>query len=294
MFLAVLRLELFKIFRKPRTYIAFGAIAVMIVLIQFAIRLQGAELIRFFLGGQLDTFRVEPEKILNGYFVCFFILNTLLIHVPLLVALIAGDLVAGEANMGTLRLLVARPVSREGLMLAKLSAAIVYVILLLLWMALLALLGSMLLFGTNDLLVIRETGLNIIQAGDVLWRFVAAFLFASLALVTIASLAFMLSVFAENSIGPIVATVCIVIVFTIIQQLQVPLFNEYVSPYLFTTHMLGWKGFFYILATPENESIRGSVEQGGRILRSAMILTGYSVLFAATGIYFFRKKDILS
>lgn len=294
MFLSVLRIELYKILRKPRTYISFGAITVMIVLIQFAVKVQGTDLIRFFLGSQLETFAISPGKILNGYFVCFFILNTLLIHVPLLVALIAGDLVAGEANMGTLRLLAAKPVSRNVLMLGKFGAAAVYVLFLLLWMALLALPGSMLLFGTNDLLVIRETGLNIIQANDVLWRFFAAFLFAALALSTIAALAFMLSVFADNSIGPIVATVCIVIVCTIIQQLQVPLFRDYVSPWLFTTHMLGWKGFFYILATPDNETIRGSVDNLRGILTSGLILTIYSLGFLGIGLFSFYRKDILS
>lgn len=294
MFLNILSIELYKIFRKPRTYIAFGAIAVMILLIQFAIKVQGEELIKFFLGSQETTFEFDARKILNGYFVCFFILNTLLIHVPLLVSLIAGDLVAGEANMGTLRLLVTKPVSRTTLMLSKFTASSVYVMLLLWWMAVLALLGSILLFGTNDLVVIKETGFQIIQSGDVLWRFFAAFGFATLALICIAALAFMLSVFAENSIGPIVATVCVVIIFTIIQQLQVPMFQEYAAPYLFTTHMLGWKGFFYVMATPENQSIPGSVENTGAILKSGLVLTLYTLLFLAIGVISFRKKDILS
>ena len=294
MFITLLKIELFKIYKKPRTYIAFGAIAVMIILIQLAIKVQGTELINFFLGSQNSTFEYEPQKILNGYFVCFFILNTLLIHVPLLVALIAGDLVAGEANMGTLRLLVSKPVSRQMLMLSKFSAAVVYVVMLLIWMAFLSLLGSILLFGTNDLVVIKESGFYIIKSQDVLWRFFAAFLFASLALVCIAALAFMLSVFAENSIGPIVATVCIVIVFTIIQQLQVPMFQEYASPYLFTTHMLGWKGFFYVRATEDNETIRGSVENAGYILKSGIILTAYTLGFLLMGVLSFKRKDILS
>jgi len=294
MFYTLLKIELFKIFRKPRTYIAFGAIAAIVLLIQFALKVQGNELVDFLLGSQKETFDIEPEKILNGYFICYFILNTLLIHVPLLVALIAGDLVAGEANMGTLRLLASKPVSRSMLMLSKFAASVVYVILLLVWMALLALAGSILLFGTNDLVVIKESGIHIIAAGDVLWRFMAAFLFATLALITIAALAFLFSVFAENSIGPIVATVCVVIVFTIVQQLQVPMFQEYVIPYLFTTHMLGWKGFFYIQATAENQAIAASVENAGEIVKSGIILTGYTLLFITLGVISFRKKDILS
>jgi len=128
----------------------------------------------------------------------------------------------------------------------------------------------------------------------VLWRFFAAFGFAALSLICIAALAFMLSVCADNSIGPIVATVCIVIVFTIIQQLQVPLFQEYLTPYLFTTHMLGWKGFFYIQSTADNQAIPGTIERIGAIWRSATILFAYTVLFLGIGLIAFRKKDILS
>jgi len=39
--------------------------------------------------------------------------------VPILVALVAGDVVSGEASMGTLRLLAAKPVSRAQIILAK-------------------------------------------------------------------------------------------------------------------------------------------------------------------------------
>jgi ABC-2 type transport system permease protein len=39
------------------------------------------------------AFEVEPGEVLNGYFICFFILNLLLVHVPILVALIAGDMI---------------------------------------------------------------------------------------------------------------------------------------------------------------------------------------------------------
>ena len=56
-----------------------------------------------------------------------------------------------------------------------------------------------------------------------------------------------LSVLAEI-IGPIVSTISIVIVLTILSE-QDPLYDEHVKPYLFTSHMLAWKGFFYSKAT---------------------------------------------
>lgn len=292
--LQLLQIELFKIFRKPRTYISFGAIAAMVIIVQVALKFDGQSYIEFILGSLKDSLIIPYNTILNGYFVCFIILNLLLIHIPLLIALVAGDEIAGEANMGTLRLLVSRPVSRVELMLAKFTATVIYTALLLAWMALLSLVLSVFLFGTNDLIVARSNELEIITRHDVLWRYLAAFGYATVALTTVASLAFLLSVFADNSIGPIVSTISIVIVFTILSELQIPLYDRTVKPFLFTSHMLGWKGFFYLKTDAEGISIPGSIENLPAVMKSMGILLGYIVLFTGSAIVIFRRKDILS
>jgi ABC-2 type transport system permease protein len=290
----LLQIELFKIFRKPRTYISFGAIAAMVIIIQIALKFDGSSYVEFILGSLKDSLEIPYNSILNGYFVCFVILNLLLIHIPLLIALVAGDVVAGEANMGTLRLLVTKPVSRTQLMLAKFLATVVYTALLLLWMAFLALLLSVAFFGVNDIIVARNDVLEIIKSNDVLWRYIAAFAYATVALTTVAALAFLLSVFAENSIGPIVSTISIVIVFTILSEMQIPMYDRTVKPWLFTSHMLAWKGFFYTKIDEGHNGIPGSLENFPAILRSFGILMGYIVLFVAAAITAFKKKDILS
>ena len=94
-------IELFKIFKKLRTYIAFAAIGIIILLIQLAMYADGEEYLKFMLGNIETAFDIEGKK-LNGYFIFYLILHTLLVHVPLLICLVAGDIVAGEANMGTL------------------------------------------------------------------------------------------------------------------------------------------------------------------------------------------------
>ncbi|MBL7747814.1 MAG: ABC transporter permease subunit [Chitinophagaceae bacterium] len=294
MFLELLRIELFKIFKRPRTFIAFGAIAMIILLVQFALMVNGKDFIQLFTGDQADTFEIPSDKILNGYFICVTVLHMILLHVPLLVALIAGDMISGEANLGTLRLLVGKPVTRTQLIMAKFSASTAYVLLLLAWMALFALLGSILLFGREDLVVFKENDMHIIKNTDVLWRFFAAFVFAALALTAIGAMALMFSTFAENSLGPIVATVCVVIVFTIVQQLKVPVFEETINPWSFTTHMLGWKGFFYVEKTAEGTTINGSIENPAALVRSGLILIGYIVLFLLISARYFKRKDILS
>ena len=292
--MSLLKIEIFKIFRKPRTYIAFAVIALIILLIQIALKFGGEEYVGLMLSGMGNTFEDIPTKnILNGYLVCFVILNLLLIHVPILVALVAGDAVAGEANMGTLRLIAAKPVSRAQLLFVKFLASFFYTMLLLIWMAILALFLSIALFGVNWLGVPRELQFNIIEADDIMWRYALAFGFAAIALTCVAALAFMLSVFSDNSIGPIVATVCVIIVFTILTQLQIPFYDETIKPYLFTTHMLGWKGFFYVKGV-EGETIKGSIENLPAILKSAAILIAYTVVFLGIAFWYFNRKNILS
>ena len=288
----LLGIELFKIFKRPRTFIAFAVIALIIFLIQVAMKYGGEDYMGMLLSGLNESFEVPTKEILNGYLVCFVILNLLLIHVPILVALIAGDMISGEANMGTLRLLASKPISRTKLIMVKFVASCIYTILLLIWVALLSLFVSILIFGTNSMYVARETDAGIIAAGDVMWRYMAAFVFAGIGLITVASLSFMLSTFAENSIGPIVATVSIIVIFTILTQLQVPVYDS-IKPYLFTTHMLGWKGFFYVKGV-DGVTVEGSVENLPAVIKSALVLLGNAALFLLISIFYFRKKNILS
>jgi len=274
------KIELFKIFRKPRTYIAFVAIAAIIFLVQLAFYLDGEKYMSFMMASFETAFTFEG-RMMNGYFIFFIILQTLLVHVPLLISLVAGDMVAGEANMGTLRLLVAKPVSRSSIILGKFWSTCIYTVLLLTFMAIVGLFGSVLLFGTSDLLIFKTDKLLLIDRSDVLWRYAAAYGFAALSMITVASLAFLFSVLAENSIGPIIAAMSVIIVSTILTTMDIPFFNA-MKPYLFTNHMLNWKGFFdRPVDKPE-------------VLKSALFLIAHITLFVSLSIYIFRKKDILS
>ena len=276
----LIKIELFKIFKKPRTYIAFGAIAAIVTLVQMAMYADGAEYTRFMLQSVEQSFQVSG-MILNGYLVCFIILQTLLVHVPLLIALVAGDIVAGEANMGTLRLLLTRPVSRNQLLLSKYFACSIYTLLLLIFMAILSLVVSLLVFGEGDLMILKSEMIVILDRNDVLWRYFAAFGFAAVSMLTVAALAFLFSVFAENSIGPIISAMSVVIIFTILTSLDIPLFNV-LKPYLFTNHMLNWKGFF---EQPVDYK---------EVYKSIFILLTHIFAFVSLALYAFRKKDILS
>jgi len=294
----LLQIELFKISKRPRTYIAFAAIAAIVLIFQFAFKADGESYMNLMMQNIQDNFEIDKSKAINGYFMCYIILNTLLVQVPILVALIAGDAISGEANMGTLRLLLTKPISRTQLLLVKFFASFIFTVVLLIWMAMIALFLSMAIFGVDDMLIFRAKGeesqILQITKDDIMWRYFAAFGYAAIALTVIAALSILLSVFAENSIGPIVATVCIVIFFTIVSNLNVPIIDKNVKPYLFTSYLVGWKGFFYIGINDDGQPIKGSIENWGAIRKSLSILLAHIALFLGIAIIAFRKKDILS
>ncbi len=294
----LLQIELFKISRRPRTYIAFGVITALCLVFQFAFKMDGQSYLELLLQNVDLDFDLDKKKIINGYFMCYIILNTLLVQVPILVALIAGDSISGEANMGTLRLLLTKPFSRTQLMLVKFLASVIFTIMLLLWMAVCALFISMMIFGTDDMMIFRVKGdasqILLIEQDDVLWRYAAAFGFATVALTVIAALALLLSVFAENSIGPIVASVSIVIVCTVISNINVPVIDKNIKPWLFTSDLVGWKGFFYIKVDEDQVPIRGSLENWPAIKNSLLKLLANIAILLGAAILVFRKKDVLS
>ena len=281
----LIQIELFKIFKRPRTYIAFAAITGLIGIIQFGLKLDGDSYVDFMMRDITSSITVEG-KILNGYQVCYIVLQILLVHVPLLIALVAADMISGEANMGTLRIMLTKPISRTRFLLAKFMATVAYTLLLLVWLAILALFLNMIIFGTDDLFLLKSQYVVLLKKDDIFWRY-------AWAMTTVASLGFLFSLFAENSIGPIVATMSVIIFFTILSTLNIPVFNS-IKPFLFTTHMIGWKEFFDIKVNDANEAIVGSIQNPQKIINSAMVLGLHIIGFVTAAILIFRKKDILS
>ena len=277
---ASIRNELIKIASRPRSYIGFLAITVIVAIIHLAMYMDGEAYLGFITQGFEQSFFMEG-KILNGNLVCFIILQTLILQIPLLVALVTGDLVSGEAASGTIRLLATRPVSRSQIILSKFIAGGIYTFVLLVWLGILALAVGLFLFGSGDLIVLKSEELVILQQDDVFWRFMAALAVAFIALLLVAAFSMLLSCFSDNSIGPIITTMAVIILFTIIGTMDIPLFDK-IKPFLFTTHMVIWKSFF------------DNPIPAGQIITSLSVLTGHIVLFMGASLYYFNRKDILS
>lgn len=278
--LTLVNIEIYKIFKKWRTYISFAAIGVLIPIIHIAMMIEGEHSIDYMTRNLKQSF-IFVGNLLNGYLISYLILNSLVVHIPFLITLAAGDLLAGEATAGTYRILITRPVSRFRVALSKFLAGIVYTNLLVLFLAIMSLGLGILIFGTGELIVIKSSGIIIFERSDVLWRFLAAYAFASLSMSVVAALAFLFSSLVENAIGPIVAAMAVIIIFIIISAINVSFF-QMIKPYLFTTYMSSWRLLF---DNPLNLT---------EIMDSVLILSGHVAAFFGLSVIIFNKKDILS
>ena len=272
-------IELQKMFKKWRTYIGFIAIGVLTPIVQITLYFTGNDYVKSVTHGLQDSF-LMVGNLFNGYLVANLILYAMFIHIPFLIVLVGGDILAGEATAGTYRMILTRPFNRLQIMTAKFLAGIIYVTSLIAWLAFLSLGVSIAIFGTGELVTIREK-LIIFASNDVLWRFMGAYAFSILSMSTVFALSFFFSSMVQNAIGPIVTTMAVIIVFIILSALPIDFLNT-LKPYFFTTHMPKWGSFF---DDPVNFS---------GIWESTGILLAHIVGLYAITTYIFIKKDILS
>ena len=274
----ILQAEIIKAFARPRSYIGLASIIALVVLIDASFYFTGKEYIDLLFQSFDQVFSLEGTLI-NGNLICFIILQTLIIQLPLLVALVTGDLISGESALGTLRYALTKPISRFKFITYKWITAMLYVLAILLLLGVFAYLLSLAIFGTGDLLVLNADGLVVIRDADLPWRFVMAFGFAFISLTTVASLSLMFSAFSDNSVGPIVLTMVVIIVFTVISSFEMSFFDP-VMPFLFTNHMHLWRRLF------------SDPVPTADIIQSAGVLLFHSALFFGITQYHFKRKDI--
>jgi ABC-2 type transport system permease protein len=216
----------------------------------------------------------------NGYLVTYLVLNFMWVHIPLLVVLVTGDLFSGEAHNGTFRLLLTRPVSRFQLLNAKFFASLVYTAVLILFLGLISLPLGLLIFGSGDLMVLLGT-LNIIPESELMVRFAFAYGFGLLSMSTVAFLSLMLSSMSSSSLGPILLTIALIILLTLISSINLNIFNA-IRPFLFTSYLNSWQLMF-------NFEI-----DYGLLLRDGWILLAHMFVFYMVTLIYFKRKDILT
>lgn len=272
--------EWLKIATKIRSYIGIGALTVLVLIIQLALKADGTSYISFVTASFEQTLSFNGE-ILNGNLIAFIILQMLIVHVPLLIALVTGDLLSGEEASGTVRMLATKPITRTQIVMSKWIAATSYTFIMTIWLALLAWVLGRFMFGSGDLIVLNSSGLVILQEADLGWRFAGAFGIAFLALLTISTLSLCFSAFAKNSVGPIVSTMAVIILFTIIGTLDVSVFDT-IKNFMFTTHMAAWRSLFED-PLPWDD-----------VWESVLILVAHIIILLGITIFRFNRKDITS
>ena len=276
---AIIGNEILKTFSKWRTYIGFIAVGIVVPLVEIGLKAEGGSLVRNMTRGLGEDFLVLGN-LFNAYFITYFIMNSLWIHIPFLISLVAGDQLAGEATGGTFRLMLIHPPSRTRILAAKYATTLLYTFSLVAFLALLALGLGLALFGTGDLLVPGGT-LTIIPRAEVPWRLALTFGLGIWSMWCVASLAFLFSSLVENSIGPIIGTMAVIIVFLVVSNTPITLFTA-IRPYLFTTYFNVW------------QKVMEQPVPWGEIASYAGYLGLYSIGFYAAAWYIFVTKDVLS
>ncbi|NPV11119.1 MAG: ABC transporter permease [Ignavibacteria bacterium] len=276
---SLISIELYKIFKKWRTYIGFAAFGVFIPIMIYGISISGNFYLRNLSRSLGDDFLIVGN-LLNGWFVAFLVFQLIIVHVPFFITLVAGDLFAGEGTAGTYRMLLTRPVSREMIVISKFIAGFIYAFVFILFFAFMSLIPSLVSLGSGDLLILIDKFI-VISEHDILWRFVLAYLSAFISMCLVVSLGALFSSFVNNAIGPIVGTMAVIVIFLIINQLPFEIFEK-ISPYLFTKYMTVWLDFFEYPVDWK------------KILESISVLIGHIILFFAITLFTFRKKDILT
>lgn len=240
--IALLRFEITKLICRRRTYLSIGLMLVLVCLIYWGLKSEGTNALAFVFQALDKNFEVQGN-LLNGYLAGFLILNTLWIHVPVLITIVTGDLFSSELENGTIRILLTRPISRSRVALSKFFTAVVFVFFFILCYILISILPALGLFGKGDLIV-AFNGLQIIEESQLPLRFLGAFGFAFLAMATLAVFSVTVSFFAKKSLISILITLGFIIISTLLQTLSASLFRGW-EFFLITYHFSQWQLFFY-------------------------------------------------
>jgi ABC-2 type transport system permease protein len=264
-----LRSELKIIFGRRRNIAGLGVLAVVPVILAIAVRVsapgQG--------GGPAFISAITG----NGLFVAFAALALELpLFLPLAVSAISGDSVAGEANLGTLRYLLAIPAGRTRLLVIKYAAIVIFALAATFLVALVGSIMGLALFGGGDMTLLSGTQTTL---ADGVWRLILSSLYLAAQLSALGAIGLFVSTLTEQPIGATIAIVLVDLMMFILDSISQ---LDWLHPWLLT-HW--WTAFGDLLRDPmATESIQ-------RGLSTAVIYAGVFWLAAWARL---STKDISS
>jgi ABC-2 type transport system permease protein len=213
----------------------------------------------------------------NGIFLSFIALSTLLTLVlPMIVAMVAGDSVAGEAGHGTLRYLLAVPAGRTRLLAVKYAAIVVFALCVSFLIAAVALAVGAALFPIGPVTLLSG---NTVSLASGILRLVFCTLYVAAAMAQLGAIGLAISTLTEHAIGAIAAVLVVVIASEVV--VSVPQLAA-AGPYLPT---YWWVGFDQLLRTPVDTSA---------VARGLLSFAVYAVLSALFAWARFTSMDVTS
>jgi len=266
-----LRSELKLIFGRRRNLAGLGVLAAVPIIIALAVKYSGSPRG----GGGGPGFVSQATS--NGLFVGLAALTVELpLFLPLAVAAISGDAVAGEANVGTLRYLLATPVQRPRLLAVKYTAVVIFTVAAVLLIALVGVGLGLALFGTGPVTLLSGTQ---VSTGVGLWRLLLVCGYLVVCLAAFGAIGLFVSTLTEQPIGATIGVVSLAVISQILDSVTQ---LSAIHPYL-PTHY--WLAFGDLLRDPI------ATDQLSMGVVSAAV---YAAIFLTAGWARFATKDITS
>ncbi|MBC7289250.1 MAG: ABC transporter permease [Armatimonadetes bacterium] len=268
--------ELRKLFVQRGSYVGFAVLAAMIGLVVWGMWRKAPDFSRHHPLGSRDM--IVAGKVVAAPSVLQFILPaTMEVLMPLLIAAVAGGMVAGEVRSGTMRTMLVRPVTRLQLLAAKTAAAWVYTLALCGFAGIGAAALSYAAFGPGDMVSVLGEGLVLFGHEQAVERLALAYGLAAVGRCTLVALAIMFSCLLDNALAAAAVTVASLIVFGALEQ--IPYFESW-RPY-FLTH------FMDVYKLP----LRADVPWH-EVLERLAGLAAYTVAALSVGAFAFSRRDI--
>lgn len=161
------------------------------------------------------------------------------LFLPVAVAVVAGDSVAGEAQAGTLRYLLVRPVGRTKLLVAKLISVIAFVLMAVVIVAATAYVVGKLLLG-NQSLATSVSGTTL-TTGQVAGRTLLAIGYVTLSMLGVAAIALFLSTITDSPLAAALGALAFLIASSLLLTLDA---SSSFAPYLPTRYWLSFVDLF--------------------------------------------------
>jgi ABC-2 type transport system permease protein len=266
--------ELRLVFGRKRNMILLAVTAVFPIVIGIALRLAAPHPQN---GGNGPGAAFFNQLAGNGVFMSFIALSTLLVLVlPVVVAVVAGDSVAGEAGYGTLRYLLAVPAGRTRLLAVKFAAIVVFGLAATFIVSAVALAVGAVLFPIGPVTLLSGTTVSLASG---LLRLLFVTLYVAAAMAALGAIGLAISTLTEHAIGAIAAIAILVVTSEVVDnvpQLAV------IGPYL-PTHW--WLSFDSILRAPVDTST---------LLKGLLSFGVYTILFGSFAWARFTSADVTS